>query len=179
MTKFNARLQHRSKLNVAGHRSSSLLRRCGTAQPRPVALEALEQRQLLAFADPATANNPIWHAVEAPSGSIIIDGKLRASEWAGAQTIVRTMAFDSYMRATLRATPELSNNYLGEITGVDGKTVACAAMDPAGYWACRARRYLRRRRRGNPTRTIPSTIQNSIKWRRVFDFSARNVGPKQ
>jgi len=108
MTKFNARLQHRSKLNVAGHRSSSLLRRCGTAQPRPVALEALEQRQLLAFADPATANNPIWHAVEAPSGSIIIDGKLRASEWAGAQTIVRTMAFDSYMRATLRAkyTPE-------------------------------------------------------------------------
>lgn len=28
------------------------------------------------------------------------------------------------VRATLRATPELSNNYLGELTGVDGKTVA-------------------------------------------------------
>ena len=24
-----------------------------------------------------------------------------------------------------------------------------------------------------------STIQNSVRWRRVFDFSARNVGPKQ
>jgi hypothetical protein len=24
-----------------------------------------------------------------------------------------------------------------------------------------------------------STIQNSVKWRRVLDFSARNVGPKQ
>ena len=28
------------------------------------------------------------------------------------------------MRATPRATPELSNNYLGELTGVDGRTVA-------------------------------------------------------
>lgn len=28
------------------------------------------------------------------------------------------------VEATLRATPELSNNYLGELTGVDGKTVA-------------------------------------------------------
>jgi methylase of polypeptide subunit release factors len=28
------------------------------------------------------------------------------------------------VRATLRATPDLSNNYLGELTGVDGKTVA-------------------------------------------------------
>lgn len=28
------------------------------------------------------------------------------------------------VKATLRATPELSNNYLGELTGVDGKTVA-------------------------------------------------------
>jgi hypothetical protein len=24
-----------------------------------------------------------------------------------------------------------------------------------------------------------STIQNSVRWRRVFDFSARKVGPKQ
>ena len=28
------------------------------------------------------------------------------------------------VRATLRASPDLSNNYLGELTGVDGKTVA-------------------------------------------------------
>lgn len=28
------------------------------------------------------------------------------------------------VKATLRATPDLSNNYLGELTGVDGKTVA-------------------------------------------------------
>ena len=27
--------------------------------------------------------------------------------------------------------------------------------------------------------TSGSTIQNSVRWRRVFDFSARNVGPKQ
>ena len=27
--------------------------------------------------------------------------------------------------------------------------------------------------------TSGSTIQNSERWRRVFDFSARNVGPKQ
>ena len=27
--------------------------------------------------------------------------------------------------------------------------------------------------------TSGSTIQNSARWRRVFDFSARNVGPKQ
>ena len=27
--------------------------------------------------------------------------------------------------------------------------------------------------------TSGSTIQNSIRWRRVFDFSARKVGPKQ
>ena len=27
--------------------------------------------------------------------------------------------------------------------------------------------------------TSGSTIQNSFRWRRVLDFSARNVGPKQ
>ncbi len=27
--------------------------------------------------------------------------------------------------------------------------------------------------------TSGSTIQNSVRWRRVFDFSARKVGPKQ
>ncbi len=27
--------------------------------------------------------------------------------------------------------------------------------------------------------TSGSTIQNSMRWRRVFDFSARKVGPKQ
>ncbi len=27
--------------------------------------------------------------------------------------------------------------------------------------------------------TSGSTIQNSVRWRRVLDFSARNVGPKQ
>ncbi len=27
--------------------------------------------------------------------------------------------------------------------------------------------------------TSGSTIQNSVRWRRVLDFSARKVGPKQ
>lgn len=62
--------------------------------------ERLEQRALFA-ADPITNNHPVWHAPLA-TVPMRIDGNLTDREWAGAPSVVRTLAFNADSATTLR-----------------------------------------------------------------------------
>jgi hypothetical protein len=84
-------------------RTARLLRRTVGSPSRCVAssasCETLEQRAMF-VADPITSNHPLWTAMDL--GRVRVDGVISEREWAGAQTIVRTQAYDANSRVTLR-----------------------------------------------------------------------------
>lgn len=60
--------------------------------------ERLENRTLLSGTDPITNDHPLWAI---PRGSAVIDGVLDEDQWAGASQLVRSLAYNENVAATV------------------------------------------------------------------------------